>query len=75
MNVGLLKMTYALNFVQSTTTYQKGNLKELYVNFKSKRNNIDNKEIRYASKLIQRKYARKEDKQLSNHHEKIASNF
>ena len=36
MNVGLLKMTYALNFVQSTTTYQEYNLKELYVNLKVK---------------------------------------
>ena len=31
------KMTYMLNSVQNTTTYQRGNLKELYVNLKEQK--------------------------------------
>ena len=42
---------------------------------KSKNNNIDKNEICYISKLIQRKYTKKEDNQQPNHDEKITSNF
>ena len=53
----------------------KRQLKRAFGELKSKNNDLDNHEIRYVSKLIQRKYARKEDNQQPNHDEKITSNF
>ena len=36
---------------------------------------MDNNEIRYGSKMIRRKYARKEDNQQPNHAEKMTCNI
>ena len=52
------KMTYTLNSVQNTTTHQRGNLKELYLNLKVRTKIL--MRIKFVvSKLIRRKYTRK----------------
>ena len=73
-NISRMNVEHA-EFCPKYDLLPKRQLKRAFGELKSKNNNLDNHEIRYVSKLIQRKYARKEDNQQPNHDEKITSNF